>query len=643
LTVQATASYSRGDMTAPSDGQAYPPIADYGLIGDMHSCALVSRAGSVDWCCFPRFDSPSVFGRILDWRKGGHFLLAPSSIRSIRRGYLPETNILETMFETDDGSATLTDFMPVHPHARPEQPREVSSRQQIVRKLECTSGSVDFVMQCQPRFDYGSVVPHAQLDGYHAGFAHGGGDGISLYSSGGMRIEEDGFTSAGRLQAGEKVWACVTYRSRFTHKVKKPHEAELELSLVETIAFWRKWAALCTYEGAYREDILRSALTLKALTYAPSGALVAAATTSLPEDIGGERNWDYRYTWIRDTSFAIYALSILGYQEEAAAFKDWLEWSTVGRARDLQVMYGVGGERRLTEIRLAELEGYRGSQPVRIGNGAHRQLQLDVYGELLDAAHLYRKFVGSFEMQYWDYCRRLVEFVIDHWREPDEGIWETRGAPQHFVFSKVLCWVALDRAIKAARALNLPSNPDRWRAVRAEIKEDILHKGFDADRGTFLQAYGSKNLDAATLALPLFGFIKADDSRMRSTIEAIERELTSPEGFVYRYRNFDDGLSGDEGAFTICTYWLADNFIYLGEIDRARALFEKLKGYTNDLGLLSEQIDGKSGEMLGNFPQAFSHMALINTAVLLERAERRRGAMASEAAQAQTASAEGAE
>jgi GH15 family glucan-1,4-alpha-glucosidase len=613
-------------MTAPPDAQPYPAIADYGLISDMHSCALVSRAGSIDWCCFPRFDSPSVFGRILDWRMGGHFSLAPTGARSTRRRYLPETNILETEFETGSGAAILTDFMPVHPHARPEQPREVGSRQQIIRMLECTSGSIDFAMECRPRFDYGSVVPHAQLDGPHVGFAHGGGEAMSLYCSNEVRIEEDGFSSGGRLEAGQKLWACVTYRSRFSHNVKKPHESELELSLIETTAFWQKWAALCTYEGAYRDDVLRSALTLKALTYAPSGGLVAAATTSLPEDIGGERNWDYRYTWIRDTSFAIYALSILGYREEAAAFKDWLEWSTVGRARDLQVMYGVGGERRLTEIPLGELEGYRRSQPVRIGNAAYSQLQLDVYGELLDAAHLYRKFVGHFEMQYWDYCRRLVEFVIEHWREPDEGIWETRGGPQHFVFSKVLCWVALDRAIKAARALDLSADLDRWRAVRAEIKEDVLQKGFDAERGTFVQAYGSKNLDAAALALPLFRFIRADDPRMRSTIESIERDLTSPEGFVYRYRNFDDGLSGDEGAFTICTYWLADNLIALGDIDRARELFRRLKGYANDLGLLSEQIDGKSGEMLGNFPQAFSHMAQINTAVVLQRAERRRGA-----------------
>jgi GH15 family glucan-1,4-alpha-glucosidase len=613
-------------MKTPRDEYAYPPIADYGLIGDMHSCALVSRAGSVDWCCFPRFDSPSVFGRILDWRKGGHFLLAPSGARSIRRRYLPETNILETEFETHSGSATLTDFMPMHPHSKPEQPREVGSRQQIVRVLECKSGSVHFGMECRPRFDYGSVVPHAQLDGHNARFAHGGGDAISLYCSSQVTVDDDSFFSRGSLQAGEKVWACVTYRSRFSHKVKKPHQEDLELSLVETTAFWRKWVALCTYQGDYRDDVLRSALALKALTYGPSGGLVAAATTSLPENIGGERNWDYRFAWIRDTSFAIYALSILGYRQEGVAFKDWLEWSTVGRARDLQVMYGLGGERRLTEILLTELEGYRRSRPVRIGNAAHTQLQLDIYGELIDSAHIYRKFGGEFDPIYWEYFTRVVNFVIENWREPDEGIWETRGGPRHFVFSKVMCWVALDRAIKAARALNLAADIERWRTVRTEIREDVLQNGYDPNRDAFVQSYGSKNLDASTLMLPLVRFIRADDPRMRSTIEAIERELTSPHGLVYRYRNFDDGLAGDEGTFVMCTYWLADNLIELGQLDRARALFEKLNGYRNDLGLFAEQIHGDTGELLGNFPQAFSHMALINTAVMLQRGARRRAA-----------------
>jgi GH15 family glucan-1,4-alpha-glucosidase len=607
-------------MVRDSAGSPYPPIADYGLIGDMHSCALVSRAGSIDWCCFPRFDSPSVFGRILDWQNGGHFAVSPQGVKTIRRRYLPGTKVLETGFETDAGKATLTDFMPVHPHSMTEQPREVGGRQEIVRILECTSGSVRFTVQCHPRFDYGGVVPHAALGSEHTGFAHGGGHAISIYCSAPLSEDNNAFAAHGLIKSGEKLCVSVAYREGFSHDVEAPAEGQMEEHLEETVDFWRKWASICTYDGEYRDDVLRSALTLKALTYAPSGGLVAAATTSLPEDVGGERNWDYRFTWIRDATFALYALSILGYREEANAFKEWLEWSTAGRARDVQVMYGVGGERRLTEV-LLPLEGYRGSRPVRIGNGAHTQSQLDIYGEILDSAHLYRNFGGKVNAEHWEFLCRVVEFVIENWRNPDEGIWETRGGEQHFVFSKAMCWVALDRAIKAARALNLPADLPRWKAFRAEIKDDVLHKGFDAERGAFVRSYGSKNLDAATLMLPLIGFIRAEDPRMRSTIAAIERELTSAQGFVYRYRNFDDGLTGDEGAFTICTYWLADNLIALGELERARSLFEKLKAHANDLGLLSEQIDGVSGEMLGNFPQAFSHMALINTAVMLHRAE----------------------
>ncbi len=612
-------------MTSKSSKDSYPPISDYGLISGMHSCALVSREGSIDWCCLPRFDSGAVFSRILDWRKGGYFRIAPHGTRSVRRRYLPETNVLETTFETESGVATLTDFMPVHPHSRPEMPLEIGDHDQVVRILECVQGSVIFSMECYPRFGYGTIIPHAVLNSPHSGFAHGGADALSFYCSAPLQEVDDGFQSQGLLEVGDKLYAAVSYQLGFSHEVEVLDKAELEKGLEETARYWREWSGQCTYQGKYRDDVLRSVLTLKALTYEPSGAMVAAATTSLPECIGGGRNWDYRFTWIRDAAFALYALNICGYTAEARAFRHWMEWSTAGRrVQDLQIMYGLGGERRLTEIELPELEGYRGSHPVRIGNAAHAQFQLDVYGEVLDSMHLFRKFGGEIDPEYWPGLCRFVDYVIGHWREPDDGVWETRSGRQQFVFSKVWCWVALDRAIKAARALRLPADVEAWQKVRAEIREDVLIKGYDPQRRAFVQAYGSKALDAANLMLPLVGFIKADDPRMLSTIRATERELMSPKGFVYRYREIDDGLAGEEGTFTICTFWLADNLIALGEIDRARALFERLRGCANDLGLFSEQIDGQTGEMLGNFPQAFSHMALINTAIQLQRAEARR-------------------
>lgn len=604
---------------------AYSPISDYGLIGDMHSCALVSASGSIDWCCFPRFDGRSVFGRILDRRRGGYIALGVPDASSKRRRYVPETNVLETTFETPSGTATLTDFMPVHPKSRAEAPEAVHARQQIIRILECTRGTVRFALDCQPRFDYGSITPHVETLTTNTGFAHGGADGLLVYSSAPIQVVDGGFLSAGTLRAGERVCAAVTYQPRFGHFAGMTDldldEQSLVTRLRETLAFWHDWSSICTYRGLYRDRVLRSALVLKALTHAPTGALVAAATTSLPERIGGARNWDYRFTWIRDATFALYALSIVGYRNEARYFKDWLEWSTLGRARDLQLMYGIGGERRLTEIELPELEGYQGSRPVRIGNGAHDQFQLDVYGEILDSAHIYRRGGGDVDPEYWSYLRRVVSFVIEHWREPDEGIWETRSGRQQFVFSKVMCWVALDRAIRAASELHLSGDIDRWSEVRSEIRADVLGRGYDARRGTFVQAYGSQVLDASTLMLPKVGFIAADDPRMRGTIDAIQRELTSPQGFVFRYHGLDDGLQGGEGTFTICSFWLADNLIAIGEVEQARRLFEKVCSSGNDLGLFSEQFDPATLAMLGNFPQAFSHLGLINTAVRLDEAK----------------------
>lgn len=602
----------------------YPAISDYGLIGDMHSCALISTEGSVDWCCFPRFDSNSIFGRILDWNKGGYFQIAPLGAYSTRREYLHGTNVLQTTFSAEGGTARLTDFMPVHhDEDAPIQPYKVGESHQIMRILECVNGSMDIKVECHPRFEYGAIVPHAHIESPHIGFAHGGSGAISVYCS--MRINrvEGGFRCTHRLVEGDKLYVVVTYESRFSHDAGSLNSRAIEKSLKEAVNYWRSWSAVCKYDGKYKDQVLRSALTLKALTYAPSGGMVAAPTTSLPEEIGGLRNWDYRYTWIRDASFAIYGLSILGYRQEAKAFKNWIEWATVGRARDLNIMYGLGGERRLTEINLTDLSGYCQSSPVRIGNGAYSQFQLDAYGELLDSAHLYRRFIGPVDEEYWSYLLRVVNFVLDNWGEPDEGVWEARAGRQHNVFSKAWCWVALDRAIKMVNALDLPGDVERWEAVRTEIREDILSRGFNEELGVFVQAYGSDILDASNLMLPLIGFIKADDPRMLATIRATQRELTSEQGFVYRYRGFDDGLAGDEGTFSICSFWLCDNLILLGELDEATALFENLLAHANDLGLMSEEIDAYSGEMLGNFPQAFSHLSIINTAVQLEKAARR--------------------
>jgi GH15 family glucan-1,4-alpha-glucosidase len=512
--------------------------------------------------------------------------------------------------------------MPVIAVTGPSRPRDLTSRRQIVRKLLCEHGQVDFELRCVPRFDYGGIVPHASLISANLGLAHGGKDAISLFSTAPMTEEEDGFVARGRLGEGDMICTAMTYEAGQPHYIEPLDASEIHDRLDETVRFWEDWAAVCTYEGAYQSDVLRSALTLKALTYSPSGALIAAPTTSLPEVIGGVRNWDYRFTWLRDSTFALYALFILGYTEEAHEFKRWMEWSTMGRARDLQVMYGLTGERRLTEVDLPQHEGYKMSRPVRVGNAAHSQLQLDIYGEILDSAHLYRRFGGEMDKEYWGYLRHLVDFILDHWREPDDGIWEARAERRHYTFSKVLCWVGLDRAIKASTALGLDGEVTKWKAARQEIRNEILEKGYDADRGSFVQSYGTDLLDASALLYPHFGFVPTRDPRMTSTIRAIERELTTSDGLVYRYRGMDDGLGGQEGAFLTCSFWLVDNLTFLGEREKATALYEKLLTYSNDLDLYSEQLDPHSLELLGNFPQALTHLGVINSAVQLSATPR---------------------
>jgi GH15 family glucan-1,4-alpha-glucosidase len=656
-----------------SDTGHYTPIADYGLIGDMHSCALVSKTGSIDWCCLPSFDSPSTFGRLLDWRRGGYFQVAPRGIQSISRRYLPRTNVLETTFTTVTGVAQLTDFMPIHPpsHSRillgsgrrgadphvshrlkhprmgeitpsftllgadVTEPFEVRFDEKVIRVLECVSGSIEFEMVCSPRFDYGTILPRTALDGTSAvhGLAHGGANALLVYCSAPMKIEEFNFVAQGRLGSGERLYAAVAslahYTTDFTAADAWVSPEEIEHLLSRTISYWEKWSNGCRAQGKYADDMLRSALALKALVYEPSGAILAAATTSLPEGLGGERNWDYRFTWIRDASFSLKAFSDLGLMEEAHGFKDWLEWTTA-YPEDLQLMYGIRGERRLDE-RLLPLEGYYWSKPVRIGNGAAEQFQLDIYGELLDLAYFHSQLHGELpDPEYRGLLRDVVEFAAQNWRRPDAGIWESRGGYRHFVYSKVQCWTALDRGVRLGEDVlkvqphaALQADVERWKAVRQEIKDEVLSVGFDPKLGAFVQSYGSRTLDAAALMLPLVGFIDANDPRMRSTIEAIERDLTSAEGLVYRYRGFDDGLAGGEGTFIICSFWMVQNLALIGEVAKARSLLETLRGYANDLGLFSEEYDTKTNEMLGNFPQAFSHLAFIQSAWLLHEIEQR--------------------
>jgi GH15 family glucan-1,4-alpha-glucosidase len=610
--------------------ERYPPIADYGFIGDMRSCALVSTAGSIDWCCLPRFDSPSVFARLLDWENGGHFQIEVEGTTSVTRRYLPETMILETTFHTNDGVATLTDFMPLPDETHQQHQghdgstSESGAARHLIRILRCDEGTVRFSLQCRPRFDYARIAPHLERRADTIGIAHGrnqsGNYALRLSCSIPITIADDAFSARGTLRAGQRCFADLAYQAQPNSAAHDVDASHLQQSLDRTAAYWRAWAARCQYDGADRAEVVRSALTLKALTYAPSGALLAAPTTSLPERIGGDLNWDYRFTWIRDAAFTLDALLSLGYTDETAAFLDWLLRSTDGRVDNLQLMYGIRGERHLDETELPELEGYRGSRPVRIGNAAHGQVQHDVYGDVIDTAYRFHQHGGHIPEHLWAFLRDVADAALERWRDPDDGIWESRDGRQHFVYSKLICWLALDRAIKLAQERRLPADLDRWRSGRAAIRDDVLINGYDETLGSFIQAYGSQNLDAACLTLPLLGFISPDDPRMRSTVSAIQRELTAPQGLVYR--NDMHGPLGSEGTFAICSFWLADNLVLQGDLDGARRLFDLVKSFANDIGLFSEQIDPASGAHLGNFPQAFSHLGHIRTAVNLQRANK---------------------
>jgi GH15 family glucan-1,4-alpha-glucosidase len=581
-------------------------IEDYAVLGDTQTAALVGLDGSIDWLCLPRFDSGACFASLLGDARHGHWLLSPQGqVSPPRRRYRPETLILETDFETDGGTVRLIDFMP---------PRDASP--DVVRIVQGLRGQVRLRMELVIRFDYGSIVPWVRnLDGVL--WAVAGPDSLYLHTP--VETHGEHLTTVAEfvVSPGDRVPFVLTWNPSHL-PIMDP--AQAERALVETEAWWKDWSGRCTYTGPYREQVLRSLITLKALTYAPTGGIVAAPTTSLPEALGGVRNWDYRYCWLRDATFTLYSLMAAGYQDEARAWRDWLLRAAAGDPAQLQIMYGPAGERRLTELVLDWLPGYEGSAPVRIGNAAVRQLQLDVYGEVMDTLHQARRIGIEDDEFSWALQRNLLEYLETGWNQPDEGIWEVRGPRRHFTHSKVMAWVAVDRAVKDIEAYGLQGDVERWKRLRETIHEEVCKKGYDAQRRSFVQYYGGQELDASLLMIPLVGFLPPTDERVRATVEAIERELCY-DGFVLRYQTSAsrqvDGLPPGEGVFLACTFWLADNYWLLGRHDEARRLFERLLAVCNDVGLLSEQYDPHTRRFLGNFPQAFSHVSLINTALNL--------------------------
>ncbi|MEU6415910.1 MULTISPECIES: glycoside hydrolase family 15 protein [Streptomyces] len=596
----------------------YPRIEDYALIGDEQTAALVGRDGSIDWLCLPRFDSGACFARLLGDEENGHWRLAPKGAEGpcTRRAYRPDTLVLDTEWDTPEGSVRVTDLMPQRDRA-PD----------VVRIVEGLSGRVTVRSTLRLRFDYGSIIPWVRkADGHRVAVA--GPDSAWLRSEPPVRTWGEHFRTHAEFTVaeGEKVAFVLTWHP--SHDPRPPLVDPFR-ALDHSVVDWRAWAARCRYTGPHRDAVVRSLITLKALTYAPTGGIVAAPTTSLPEDLGGVRNWDYRYCWLRDSTLTLGALLSAGYQEEAEAWRDWLLRAVAGNPADLQIMYGLAGERRLPEYELPWLSGFAGSAPVRIGNDAVKQLQLDVYGEVLDSLSLARRSGLSSQPHMWSMQCSLLDFLRRAWRQPDEGLWEVRGGRRHFVHSKVMVWVAADRMVRT-----LEENPalrgdlEGWRALRDEVHREVCDKGYDPERNTFTQSYGSRELDAALLLIPRVGFLPPDDPRVTGTIDAVRAEL-GKDGLLHRYSTDTDaadadavdGLPGGEGTFLVCSFWLADALHMTGRTREARELFERLVGLANDVGLLAEEyrVDEATGagRQLGNFPQAFSHIGLVNTALAL--------------------------
>jgi GH15 family glucan-1,4-alpha-glucosidase len=599
------------------DDSGYLPITDHGIIGDLHTVALVGANGTIDWYCCPAFDSPSVFAAILDKDEGGFYCISPAGDDwTSRQLYFPDTNVLITRFFTDNGVAEQQAFMPI---ARTGEERH---RHRLIRRIVCVRGGLRFRLELQPRFNYGRDS-HATHQHEHGVVFESDTLCLALQATTPFACDDEGVHSEFSLDAGQSVTFVLEQVER-GYVPRRYEEEETREAYERTIVFWRKWLSQSQYRGRWREMVQRSALTLKLLTYQPTGAIVAAPTTSLPETIGGTRNWDYRYTWIRDAAFSLYGLLRLGFTEEAGSFMDWLtdrfREGSDAEGDPLQTMYGIDGRRELPEEVLDHFEGYRGSGPVRIGNGAANQLQLDIYGELIDSVYLFNKYGRPIYHEAWEDLRRLVDWVGEHWDQPDEGIWETRGGRQDFTFSRLMCWVAVERSIRMARQRGLPADLVQWMKHRDEIYEQIMERGWSDERGAFVQHYGSDVLDASLLLMPLVKFIAPTDPRWLSTLDAISGELVS-DSLVHRYnpQTFEDGLGEDEGTFSICSFWYVEALTRAGRVDEARLAFEKMLTYANHLGLFSEEI-GRSGELVGNFPQAFTHLALISAAFNLDRA-----------------------
>ncbi len=598
---------------------SYQAIEHYGVIGDMRTAALVGMDGSIDWCCLPHFDSPSVFAKILDDRKGGFFSLAPAEECTVKQMYLPNTNVLVTRFFSDHGMGEVTDFMSVGREAGGQTDQ---SARQIVRIAKAIRGPLKFRMECRPAFDYARQTHEIEIgkEGKCAMFSSGAGR-FALRSSHVLERLGDAAVVEFSLQGDEQAVFILRHDAAGSECLMDDCASGEQL-LTETMRYWRDWVSHSRYHGRWREIVTRSALVLKLLTFLPTGAIVAAPTTSLPESIGGVRNWDYRYTWVRDAAFTVYSLMRLGYTEEAGAFAQFMQ----ARAKEeepnggpLNVLYGIDGRHNTSEETLDHLDGYRGSKPVRIGNAAVGHLQLDIYGELMDALYLYDKYGSPLSYDMWVTVEHMLDWLVEHWQEADQGIWEVRGGRRQFTYSKVQCWVALDRGVRLARKRSFPSEGDRWRSERNKIYMSIMNEAWNEKKGAFTQYFGSNQCDASLLMMPLMLFVSPKDPRMLSTIAAIQRELAS-DSLVLRYETekaAEDGLPGNEGFFSVCSFWMVEAMTRAGRVEEAQLLFEKLISYANHLGLFSEEIGGK-GEMLGNFPQALTHLGLISAAYNLD-------------------------